>query len=278
MLKIDWSQIKNPIIDKEPKVSVRDPALHYHEGTFYLFYTAVERRKWQYFFYVDLVTTQDLVHWTAPQRVILSDAGYSSPGNIIRVKNNCRLWLLESDDLKQWGTPRMIKPEGCTALWSKETRQIDPFLLVFENKYYCFYKSSGQLGLLVSDDLLSWIEASPNHPLLSPKEIPDHPTMENVCVIPQQNNSDGFMMFFSPCYQKRGIGVAYSSDLLHWSFDHYLQFPKLPWAHSGPTAPSILDGRDLVGKWLMAFHGDLQLPHHARMGLAWSEDLVHWQT
>lgn len=298
MQKIDWNSIQNPILDLEPKISVRDPAFYEHDGTFYLFYSAVERRKFQYFFYTDLVTSQDLVHWTPSQRIIHSDAGFSSPGNILRIQDkwilcvqtypvprfkeygskDCRLWITESQDLKRWSTPRLIKPEGCTAQWSKQNRQIDPFLLEFEHQYYCFYKSSGQLGLLVSKDLTHWGEASPDHPLLSPKDIPDHPTIENVCVIPQPSDYGGFIMFFSPCYSKRGIGVAHSPDLFHWTFDHYLQFPSQPWAESGPTAPSVWDGRNQIGKWVMAFHCDLQRPHHARMGLAWSDDLVHWST
>ena len=104
--------------------------------------------------------------------------------------------------------------------------------------------------------------------------MPDHPTIENVCVLEQP---DGFLMFFSPCYRKRGIGTAYSSDLVHWTFDHYLKFPKFSWAFHGPTAPSVIDCRNICGKWIMAFHGELKWPHHARLGIAWSDDLEDWQ-
>ena len=45
-----------------------------------------------------------------------------------------------------------------------------------------------------SSDLESWTEGSPDYPLLEAKQIPDHPTIENVCVLEQP---DGFLMFFS---------------------------------------------------------------------------------
>jgi predicted GH43/DUF377 family glycosyl hydrolase len=145
-----------------------------------------------------------------------------------------------------------------------------------DKKYYCFYKTSSCLGLLVSEDLKTWQEASPDRPLLSRKDIPDHPDVENVNVIPEENGN-GWRMFFSPTYKKRGIGVAFSSDLLHWEFSHYLEFPKFNWGRSGPTAPSILDTRKICGKWLMAFHGEYKWPLDAALGLAWSDDLEHWE-
>ena len=61
---------------------------------------------------------------------------------------NCRLWLLQSTDLMHWDPPLIIKPEGCTAKWSKEARQIDPYLVYYNQQFWCFYKSGGKLGLL----------------------------------------------------------------------------------------------------------------------------------
>jgi beta-xylosidase len=294
MMDIEWSAIHNPIIDREPLCSVRDPALFSHDGTFYLFHSSIWRKNHQYIAYLHLSFSSDLVHWSEPQCIVNSEAGFSSPGNILRVDNkwvlcvqtypipkfqdwgnkDCRIWLIESQDLLHWDPPHIIKTEGSTAKWTKESRTIDPYLVYFDNQYWCFYKSSGQLGLWKSLDLFNWEEASPDCPIFTAKEIPDHPQIENVCVIEQE---DGFLMFFSPCYRKRGIGLAHSNDLLHWSFDHYLNFPKFNWAFHGPTAPSVIDCRKEVGKWLMAFHGELKWPHHARLALAWSIDLDSWE-
>ncbi|HME51069.1 MAG TPA: sialidase family protein [Candidatus Lokiarchaeia archaeon] len=298
LMNIAWESIQNPIFDRDRlNIQERDGALHFHDGVFYLYHCAVEYpHPFQYQFYTDVITSTDLVHWSAPQRLWDSDMGFSSPGNVFRAGDDkwmlcvqtypierfhwwgsdaCRLWTSESNDLLHWSFPRVISEEGCKARWTKERRQIDPFILPRDGKYWCFFKSSGQLGLLVSDDLETWIEASPDRPVFAASETPDHTTIENACVV----EIDGeCMMFFSPCYNKRGIGIARSPDLFHWTFDRYLNFPKFTWAKSGPTAPSVIDAREETGKWLMAFHAERRQPHHAALALAWSEDLIAWET
>jgi predicted GH43/DUF377 family glycosyl hydrolase len=297
-MEIAWDELKNPILDKDrtQNIQCRDGALFYHDSVFYLYYCSVEYpRLFQYQFYTDLITSTDLVHWTPQPRLWDAQMGFSSPGNVIEVGDKfvlcvqtypikrghwwgsdaCRLWTSESEDLVHWSSPKVIAPEGSAARWATEKRQIDPFILPYEGKYYCFYKTSGQLGLLVSPDLQSWEEASPDRPVFAAYETPDNTTIENACVL----DIDGeLVMFFSPCYNKRGIGITRSSDLFHWKFDQYLKFPKFAWAKSGPTAPSVIDIRKETGKFVMAFHAERRQPHHAALALAWSDDLIHWQT
>ncbi len=67
---------------------------------------------------------------------------------------------MQSTDLMHRDPPLIIKPEGCTAKWSKEARQIDPYLVYYNQQFWCFYKSGGKLGLLQSSDLESWTEGS----------------------------------------------------------------------------------------------------------------------
>jgi len=296
-MDIAWNQLKNPIFDRDRQnIQERDGALFFFEGTFYLYHCAVEYPKLgKYQFYTDLITSTDLEHWSNPQRLWDAQLGFSSPGNVIRVgkkwilcvqtypikrfhwwgRDECRLWTSESDDLIHWSFPKVIAQNGSVAHWAKERRQIDPFILPHDGEYWCFYKTSGQIGLLISDDLQKWKEASPDRPIFAAHETPDHTTIENVCVL----ELDGeFIMFFSPCYNKRGIGLARSTDLFHWKFERYLIFPKFFWAKSGPTAPSVIDLRAECGKWIMVFHAERRQPHHAALGLAWSEDLINWVT
>jgi beta-xylosidase len=297
-MEIAWDQLRNPILDRDrtDNIQERDGAIFLHEGVFYLYHCAVEYpRLFSYQFYTDLITSTDLINWSAPQRLWDSDFGFSSPGNVFRANgkwvlcvqtypierfhwwgsDDCRLWTSESDDLLHWTFPKVISAEGSKAAWAKEHRQIDPFILPRDGRFWCYYKTSGQLGLLVSDDLESWDEASPDRPVFSAGETPDHTTIENACIV----DADGeLVMFFSPCYNKRGIGIARSSDLFHWTFDRYLRFPKFSWAKSGPTAPSVIDARAETGKWLMAFHAERRQPHHAALALAWSDDLIAWET
>ena len=101
-----------------------------------------------------------------------------------------------------------------------------------------------------------------------------------------------------------------SDSLTDWPAVEYLDFPDLPWAPHGPTAPAILDlhslqmaagptspssfakasednglrrtrQADSIGlpRWLMLFHGDCEprnTGHEAALGLAVSGDLVNW--
>ena len=282
-----------PILDREPEASLRDPAAFFHDGIFYCFHTSVEQKNGEYRLFIDVAQSRDLVSWSFPQRMTQSDLNFSSPGNVIRFEDHwvlclqsypikageaygsddSRLWIMTSRDLTHWEQPRLLQPSGCQAIWCKSRRQIDPYLVEHEEQFWCFYKSAGNLGLLVSPDLREWREASPHRPVLAAGQTPDGSTVENPCVV---RDEDEFVLFFAPCRIGRGIGTARSNDLLNWRDVRYLDFPDFPWASGGPTAPMVLDTRRELGCWTMFFHGDRQGPHGAAIGLAWSSDLIHW--
>lgn len=287
-----WA-VPNPILDREPQVSTRDPAAIFHAGVFTCFHTAAETTSDAYALFIDVTVSSDLVNWSHPRRLTQSPLNFSSPGNVIRHRDtwilclqsypirpgeaygsdDSRLWLMESGDLHSWSEPRLLQLSGCEAAWSTSRRQIDPYLLEHEGQFWCFYKTDGQLGLLVSPDLQTWQEASPTRPVLSARETPDGSTVENPCVV---RDDDGFVLFFSPCRTGRGVGVARSDDLISWRDVRYLKFPSLSWAPGGPTAAMVLDTRAERDCWTMFFHGDRQGPHGAALGIAWSDDLEHW--
>lgn len=284
----------NPILDREPQAALRDPAGFLHEGLFYCFHTVVEQGPEAPRLFVDVVTSRDLARWSAPERLTQGSLNFSSPGNVLRTDNQwvlclqsypikpgesygsdeSRLWLMTSADLAHWNAPRLLQPPGCQAAWCQSRRQIDPYLVEHDGQFWCFYKSEGKLGLLMSPDLEQWREASPDRPVLSDTQTPDGATVENPCVV---RDGDEFVLFFAPCRPGRGIGTARSADLIHWREVRYLDFPALPWASGGPTAAMVLDTRPTLGRWTMFFHGDREEPHGAALGLAWSDDLVHWQ-
>ena len=284
---------KQPFLDREPLVATRDPAVVLHDAIFHCFHTAVEQVDDGYALFVDVTTSWDLAHSTTPRRLTAPGLNFSSPGNVLRVKDRwilclqsypippggqygtdaSRLWLMESRDLRDWTPPRLLQPDGCQADWAHSRRQIDPFLVQHDGRFWCFYKTDGSLGLLVSDDLAEWREASPLRPVLSAADTPDGATVENPCVVRAANT---FVLFFAPCRDGRGIGTARSEDLLHWRDVRYLDFPNVSWAPGGPTAAMVLDTRQERGHWTMFFHGDRLPPHGAALGCAWSDDLEHW--
>jgi beta-xylosidase len=282
-----------PFLDREPLFADRDPAVIFHDGVFRCFHTTVESDEQGYSLFVEMTASRDLTQWTPPCRLTPPGLNFSSPGSILRVEDHwvlclqsypippggqygtddSRLWLMESRDLEQWSSPRLLQPEGCRADWARSRRQIDPYLICHERRYWCFYKTDGSLGLLVSDDLVQWQEASPERPVLSAADTPDGATVENPCVLQVEGH---FVLFFAPCRAGRGIGVARSEDLRHWYDVRYLDFPAVPWAPGGPTAAMVLDMRQERGHWEMFFHGDRLPPHGAALGRAWSEDLEQW--
>ena len=294
-MKIDWSSVGSPFVDLDPEVSRRDPALALVDGVFRCFHTAVEYWLGSFMLFVDVTESHNLIEWSEPMRLTQDELNFSSPGNVLRVGdtwrmcvqsyplpstaphagNDARLWLLESTDLIEWSAPKPIVAAGCRAAWAKTPRQIDPYLVEHDGRYWCFYKTDGCLGLLVSDDMVHWAEASPDRPVLAATDTPDGSTVENPCVV---HNGKEFVLFFAPCRGGRGIGVARSEDLLTWRDVRYLDFPSTAaWAKGGPTAPMVLDLRDKCGRWLMAYHGERKPPHGGALGLAWSEDMEHWE-
>ena len=287
--------IQNPLLDLAPEVFPRDPLLVEHEGVYHCYYSAAETHTTGFQLHLDEIRSTDLVNWSAPLRLLDDPLGFSSPGSMIRhngrwimalqsypippgqdwADDTARLWIMESNDLEQWDPPRQIKPEGCTANWARSRRQIDPCIVAHAGRFWCFYKTDGQLGLLVSSDLHTWEEALPDRPVLKRRDTPDRSTVENVCLI---KDGDEWLMFFSPCRDGRGIGTARSQNLLDWYEVQYVEFPKVNWADNGPTAPMVIDQQDTLGVWLMVFHGERRLvsPHGAALGLAWSRNLVDW--
>ncbi len=297
MPKLDFSRIPFPTLDRGRMEAVRDPALVYADGRFLCFHTTAVPQAGAYRLSLDLTESEDLCAWTPGRRLADSPQNFSSPGNVIRVgeewvlcvqsypvdpgqlwgNETCRLWTMRSRNLRDWTAPQPLHPAGCQTAWSGSPRQIDPYLVAHDGRYYCFYKSAGQLGALVSEDFRTWREALPERPVLGRAQTPDGSTAENPCIVWAD---DCYVMFFSPCRPGRGIGTAVSDDLLDWREFAYLDLPALPWAPGGPTAAMVLDLRASHGRWLMGFHGERETPqngHDAAIGFFWSDDLRRWR-
>lgn len=291
---IDLEKLKNPLIDKRPKAFLRDPAIIFHEGTLKCFHTTVEETTTGRRLYLEMSESEDLREWRTT-RLTTSELNFSSPGNIVWDgkqwilcvqsypinpgelwgNDNSRLWLMFSDDLTHWSEPEVIMKNGCACDWVNGPRQIDPYLVHHDNEYYCFYKAESKYGAIKSKDLKNWEELSPHKPIISHKDIPDRRAVENPCII--KDDAGRFMLFFSPCRENRGIGVAYSNDLVEWRDFQYLDFPNLSWAKNGPTAPAVIDMRETTGYWIMMFHGEtVSEGHDAALGIAWSKNLIDW--
>lgn len=278
------------------EIWMRDPAVIKEGDVWHCFYTHIDKReveKGKIQLALGRIWSRDLKHWSKPEILLSGENGYSSPGSIVREQDGflvclqsypvnqgeiygsdaCRLWLMKSRDLIHFEKPMIVSETGCMARWANSRRQIDPFLLKAEDRYYMFYKTDGCIGLLKANEFGCFEEGSDDRPVLKACDTPDGVTVENPCVICQDGK---YRMFFAPCREGRGIGTAWSNDLQNWKDIQYLDFPKEIWAPGGATAPVVIDDRENSGKWLMFYHGDTEGVHGGALGIAWSDDLFSW--
>jgi len=293
--KIDLSKIPSPIILKGDELTAyRDPAVIYHDGVFRLFYTYIKPHEGGgHYWVVAYSKSTDLVNWTEPVAITQKDRNknFASPGNVIRYgddwilcmqtyptpngqkfgNKNCKVWITRSKDLENWSQPEMLRVKGADVPFSKMGRLIDAYLIEDKDepgKWWCFFDDNAA-NMSYSYDLKNWtyfnrIESG-----------------ENVCVL-----IDGgeYLMFHSP---KNGIGMKRSKDMIHWiDTGELITLGQNNWpcAQGRLSAGFVLDLRDdpRIGKYLLFFHGSgpederTMFSTHCSLGLAWSDDLVHW--
>ena len=301
--KIDFLAIKSPIILKgDETTAYRDPACIYHNGVFRLFYTYNLTEEGGKAYWVTAFSkSRDLIHWTEPKIITPVDRSlnFASPGNVIRYggdwilclqtyptpkgekygNRNCRVWIMRSKDLEDWGPAELLRVKGPDVPFEKMGRLIDAYLIEDKDepgKWWCFFDDNAA-NMSYSYDLKTWtyfnrIKAG-----------------ENVCILIDGNE---YLMFHSP---KNGIGMKRSKDMKNWREvgggatkedmgSVTLGQKYWPWAQGRLTAGFVLDLRNdpRVGKYLLFFHGSgpepesIKFTTHCSLGLAWSDDLIHW--
>lgn len=300
--RIGLDTIESPIILKGgEKVAYRDPAAVYHNGTFYLYFTYIIHEQGRAYWCTGLSKSKDLVHWTRPKRLTPKHTGlnFCAPGNIIRYNGkwvmsletyprpggetygnaDARVWISRSEDLETWSMPEALKVKGLDVPVEEIGRVIDPYLVEAKDepgKWWCFFDTDAA-NISYSYDLKNWtyfnkIKAG-----------------ENVCVLVKD---DKYLMFHSP---HNGIGIKHSKDMKHWydvgrktlkqdTGSITLGQDNWPWAKGRLSAGFVLDLKDEpgIGKYIMFFHSSGPEPEpihfdtHCSLGIAWSDDLKHW--
>ncbi|MDR1962613.1 MAG: hypothetical protein LBQ50_02410 [Planctomycetaceae bacterium] len=303
---IDFGKLSSPILLRgDEKTAYRDPAVTYHNGTFYLFCTKVSvEENNDIFAYTVQCTSKDLQHWTEPKTITPRDQNlnYSSPGNVIQYgkqwilclqtyprpgakwqpngkvfygNDQARIFIMRSSDLVQWSEPELLKVLGANVPREKMGRMIDPYIIEDRNeqgKYWCFFKQNGQIAYSYSRNLIDWTFRGKTA------------SGENPCVISYKN---GYRLFYSP---HNGIACKTSEDLINWKdigSKIVLGQKDWLWAQGRLTAGFVLDMKNepKIGKYLMFFHGGLgpkmsenwtNFDINCNIGLAWSDDLETW--
>ncbi len=293
---IDLKQLASPILlQGDAHTAYRDPAVFFHDGRFYLYFTLVETEPdGRVFLYLAMTTTTDLLTFTPVRKLSVRDQAlnFSSPGNIIRFGGrfclccqtycrpngekygtaDSRIFLMRSDDLMNWDAPELLRVKGDEVPREEMGRMIDPYLLEDKDepgKFWCFYKQAG-VSLSWSRDLVHWNYHGRTE------------SGENVCVAVVNGE---YWLWHSP---RNGIGLLKSTDLTHWHDTGTLITlgqKEWPWAQGRLTAGAVIDLRDepAVGKALLFFHGtgpedeSIVFDQYACIGIAWSDDLIHWE-
>ena len=294
------SRLKSPILfHGDENTAYRDPAVLFHNGTFYLFFTLVETEKdGMIYMYTATSKSTDLVTWSSPVKLTVKNQNlnFSSPGNIIRFgdewllclqtyprpgcrakqpivygNKDARLFIMHSTDLENWSQPELLKVKGPDVPVDDMGRMIDPYLLEDKDepgKYWCFYKQNG-VSMSFTRDLKTWTFSG--HTVSG----------ENTCVIIENNQ---YLLFHSPA---NGIGIKKSNDLVTWTdWGNLITLGQTgwEWAKGRITAGAVvkLEGNSLA-KYLMFFHGSGPLTEklgdfdkNASIGIAWSNDLTNW--
>lgn len=286
----------SPILLKgDAHTAYRDPAVYFHEGVFYLYFTLVETDEtggvW---LFLAMTTSRDLKHFTPVVKLSEKDKSknFSSPGNVFRfngrfclccqtycrengekyANQNARIWLMRSDDLIHWDKPEWLNVKNTS--FAEAGRMIDPYIIEDRNQpglWWCFYKQNG-VSISSSRDLVHWEYRGRAN------------CGENVCVLYDEKETL-YRLWHSP---ENGIGEKTSRDLIHWEDTGrliILRQLEWPWAQGRLTAGMLLDLRNEpgIGKALIFFHGtgpqneDIIFDQYACIAFAWSDDLRFWQ-
>lgn len=293
--------LKSPIIFKgSDSTAYRDPAVLYENNQFYLFFTLVKTEEGKIYSYTATSQSKDLKNWSPVKVITPKDQSldYCSPGNIVRYNNewvmclqtyprpdytvnqpvrygnsDCRLFIIRSKDLVNWGVPEIIKVKGSDVKIADMGRMIDPYLLEDKDekgKWWCFYKQNG-VSMSYSFDLINWTYFGHTE------------SGENVTVL---NENNEYILIHSP---SNGIAIKRSPNLKNWK-----DWGKLitlgqtewEWAKGRITAGTVTNLKDnkKLRKYVMFFHGSGpkteqqgDFDRNASIGIAWSDDLVDWE-
>ena len=294
------SSLKSPILfEGNDSIAYRDPAILFHDNTFYLFYTLVRSENGLIYSYTAFSKSNDLKDWSSPVIITPKDQNlnFCSPGNVIRFDNewilclqtyprpglktedetrygtaDARIFIMRSKDLQNWSDAELLKVKGAGVKKSDMGRMIDPYLVEDKDekgKWWCFYKQNG-VSMSYSYDLKNWTYCCHSE------------SGENVTVLIENNE---YLLFHSP---HNGIGMKRSSDLSSWEDWGdliVLGQEKWDWAKGRITAGTVIDLRENpdYGKYIMFFHGsgpktekEGDFDRNASIGIAWSDDLLSW--
>ena len=231
------------------------PFVYRHAGQYWMTYVGFDGRGYQ----TGLAVSDDLLTW-AKQGVVLG----RGPAGSVTEHNAALTCILRDNDL--FGTGELIKVNGR-----------------YLGTYHAYPKPGYEegpavIGLCTSDDLRHW-EIEP--PILRAE---DGAAWERGGLYKSwlMRHDDRYYLFYNAKNEvphgqwREQTGLAVSDDLRHW--ERYSGNPLLPNGPAGSfdelfaSDPCVFRCDDA---WVMFYFG-LAADNHAREGVAFSHDLLHW--
>lgn len=309
---IDWSGLRNPVLSY-PNWSVKDTAMAYRGGSFYLFFSAFYPDHGQVRSHVVEVSTRDFKHFSKPifnfdgeedgwigmcspdvqqlygKYVMTFNAWGDKPG-----KPN-ELFYMSSDDLVHW-TPRKTLALNLTQIGNQ--RVIDASLAQSDGGYYLVYKEQ-----------TPGIHSRPRMAFSNSLDGPFHYVGDGlVSLLIKDGKDNGFFHENYEFFLTNGQWYMLTTDYLHNSLNplkYDVQAPYLYSLQSGShwltwnrgytfdlpgenfntdsiaNAAALYDWRKHDGYYYLIYAGRTEGESYARrgwnrIGLARSKDLIHW--
>jgi len=289
-VKFRYDRIQRPLL-RVNDADLRDPAVFLRDDLAYVFFTYYDFNKVTW--HIGMATTDDFVGFSEIR--LISPEGYASPGNVIQVGDQFVLCyqqyrnfphticLSRSHDLYHWSEPEVVFNTGSDNRWNIDRRVIDPYLVVWDKKYYCFYTGStrwgrpsgyNMIGVACSNDLENWEDLTLDKPAIGVDfdwEEPDG--NENNCVV--RKNGKWFMLYSASLANQR-IAWAVSDDLIHWQKGGLCDIPVMDASVGHFGAPFIIDGLSGRDTWHMICQGK-DADERMSFFLFETRDLIHWR-
>lgn len=309
---IDWNGLKNPVLSY-PNWSVKDTAMAYRNGTFYVFFSAFYAERGQVRSHVVEVSTADFKHYSEP--IFNFDGeddgwiGMCSPdvqqlyGKYVMTFNSWgdkpgkpnQLFYMTSDDLVHW-TPR--KALGLNLTQIGDQRVIDAALAQADGGYYLVYKEQ-----------TPGIHSRPRMAFSTSLDRPFHYVGDGIVDLLMKDGKDNG--FFHENYEflhTNGQWYMLTTDYLHnrqfhdkydvqapylyalergshwlkWTRGYTFDLPQEKFnAESIANAAALYDWRKYDGYYYLIYAGRSEGQAYAKRGwnqiaLARSKDLIHW--
>ncbi|HEY4379296.1 MAG TPA: family 43 glycosylhydrolase [Acidobacteriaceae bacterium] len=309
---IDWQGLRNPVLSY-PDWSIKDSAMAYRAGTFYIFFSAFYSERGQVRSHVVEVSTRDFKHYSQP--IFNFDGeedgwmGMCSPdvqrlrGKYVMTFNSWgdkpgkpnQLFYMTSDDLLHW-TPRKTLGLNLTKIGNQ--RVIDAALAEADGGYYLVYKEQSP-----------GIHSRPRIAFSTSLDAPFRYVDDGIGALLMKDGKDnGFFHENYELLQADGQWYLLTTDYLHnqvspdkydvqapylyaleagshwlkWTRGYTFDLPQEAFnQESIANAAALYDWQKYDGYYYVIYAGRNEGQLYAKrgwnqLGLARSKDLIHW--